>query len=779
MSDPAEVAAGRSFGKYQLVQEIGRGGMGVVYRAWDKTLKRTVALKMLIAGETASDDEEQRLYTEATSNARISHPNILPVFEVGRQDGRLYFTMEFLKGKPFDTLMLEKGVDLRRGIEILRDVARALDYAHTKQILHRDVKPSNIMLADDGKVYLMDFGLARNIRETGKLTQTGFVMGTPNYMSPEQCRGERETLDGRSDVFGLGSVMYEFLTGRPPFDNESMLDILMAVLQQEPVPPGLMVPDLNEDLETICLKALRKDREMRYPRANALADDLDRWLRGEPIEARPETTLERMKNRFRRRRGLYLTLGGAAIAVAVSLSLGISAMGRSSEAEKEREALRLAQERRARAGDHFKKGTASADIAEKCLMTGRTGELGQHWKDAVQALDEALREDAEFGEAWSLRGRVRSQMGQREAALGDLDEAIRRDPKNVAARYERGKVLLAAAIDMTAGTWGRGQAPRGDAVLKPFQEIAGRALADMEAVIEAKSDPPPWMILHARGARAFLNGDPVGALAGLNEAVAKNPFLDDALDLRGFCRLSQGEIPAALTDFEAAVKVNPLNVTAHNHRGVALGSAGRLEEAVESYREALRIHAGFVRARINLGVAFVDLGKPELALAELGRALDADPENLQGLETRGRARLALGQLREAGEDFTRVLEKNPESIAAWIGRAAVRRLQSNQEEALADASKALALDSRSIPAWLEKSLAAEAKGQWDVALEGYGQVLEIDAGNLDALANRAALHSAAGRGSDARADLEAFLRSAGPVHPRRAEVEEALNRLRQ
>ncbi len=771
-------APGRAFGKYQLVQELGRGGMGIVFRAWDKTLKRTVALKMLVAGDTASPEEEERLYKEATANARLAHPNILPVYEVGRIDGRLYFTMEFIRGSGFDRLMLEKKLDRRRGMEILRDVCQALAFAHSKGILHRDVKPANIMVAQDGHVYLMDFGLARNFRETAKLTQTGFVMGTPNYMSPEQCRGERETLDGRSDVFGVACVMYEFFTGAPPFDSESMVDILLAVLKSEAIPPGKRVPDLPAELETICLKGMRKERDARYATAALMAEDIDRWMRGDAISALPETTWERWRGRVRRQKAMFGIAATAAVVVLAALGFGASAWSRSRAAEQGRSDLEQAQERRDRAKKHFDAARVSWDIAEKCLLSGRTADLAKHLGDAAKALDQALAVDAGYGEALALRGRVYNRLGQREQALADLSASLALEPGSAEARYERAKVRIAAIMDMGAGQRARGKPEQAPEFKKQFDEHCTQAEEDLASAAAAPGKPAEWMTAHCRGARAFLGGRLDESAATLGEAVQLNPFLDDALDLRGYVSLVQGKAADALRDFAEATRVNPMNVNALNHRGVALAEGGDPAQAAASYEAALAVNPGFLRARINLARALRELGRPQDAVAAAEEVVRVDAGNLLALEARAAALLDLGKAELAASDFTEVLRRFPESSLALAGRAVAHRMLGSHAMALADATRAAELDPKSLDALLERALAREATGDDPGAVADFGAALALEPGCAAAYANRGRLHGKAGRRDEAVADWENFLKHAPPGHPRVDEVRKALEEAR-
>jgi eukaryotic-like serine/threonine-protein kinase len=282
---PAKVL--RDYGDYELLEEIGRGAQGIVYRARQKRLNRTVALKVIGLGQWATQAHLKRFRLEAEAAASLDHPCIVPIYEVGEGDGSCYFSMKFVEGGQLDEVITQEPMALRRAAELIAKVARTVHYAHEHHILHRDIKPGNILIDQQGEPHLTDFGLARLLETESTVTRTLEVLGTPSYMAPEQAAGKNTQLTSATDVYGLGAVLYQLLTGHPPFAGGTTYETIKLLLETEPRQPRLLNPKIDRDLSTICLKCLEKDPQRRYPSALALAEDVERWRKHEPIRARP------------------------------------------------------------------------------------------------------------------------------------------------------------------------------------------------------------------------------------------------------------------------------------------------------------------------------------------------------------------------------------------------------------------------------------------------------------------------------------------------------------
>ncbi len=326
----------RYFGDYELLEEIARGGMGVVFKARQINLNRMVALKMILAGQFAGDEDVQRFYTEAEAAAQLDHPGIVPIFEIGEHQGQHYFSMGYIEGESLAHKVADGPLPPREAAELVKKVCEAIAYAHEHGVIHRDLKPANILNDRNGQPKVTDFGLAKKTEADSGLTGTGQILGTPAYMPPEQASGKTD-VGPLADVYSLGAVLYCLLTGRPPFQAARPMDTLLQVLDQEPVAPRALNVDVPKDLETICLKCLRKEPDRRYPHAVELAADLQRFLSGEPIHARPVSHLERGVKWIRRHTVVSILAASLFFAIAAgsvtSILFGVASVTQRRRAE--------------------------------------------------------------------------------------------------------------------------------------------------------------------------------------------------------------------------------------------------------------------------------------------------------------------------------------------------------------------------------------------------------------------------------------------------------------
>ncbi|HXG60235.1 MAG TPA: tetratricopeptide repeat protein [Planctomycetota bacterium] len=666
---PAEVAGadpGQRFGKYVRVRKLGAGGMGEVWKAWDLELARWVALKFLKGG---NDEEVQRFVREAQLAGKLSHPHIAAVYDVGQDRDRHYIAMQFVDGV---TLRDVSGLDPKRAARLLRDAARAVHYAHGQGIIHRDLKPDNLMAVErpgaDPHVYVMDFGLARATEGASQLSASGVVVGTPAYMAPEQARGEK--VDGRADVYSLGATLYELLRGRPPFESDNVLELLRKAAEEEP-------PPLEGELGVICAKAMEKDPARRYATAAELAEDLERWLTGEPILARRASVVYRVRKRLAKRKAVVV----AAAALALAFGLGVLTVPS------------LLRARRFHAA--FEKAIARVNELTSAVATGspRRDEIG---REAVRALEAALAIDPRRPAAWVWLGRCRRILG------GDAREcwerALAADPDHAEALMERGRQALEeyragrGEPEVLYAYFGAGLRIREMRPETPDQAARRQAgLRDLEAA--RRAGVPGHAAAYLEGLTAFAGGDFAGAERALDAYLDRTGWDARAYLLRARARRYQRKYREAQEDCERALRLLECDAEAHLIRGLLLRDQGKLEEAVRAFEAALAAHSPDATALLQRGAVLIDLGRAAESLADFARALELDPNLAVAYSGRGWALQHLGRLDEAERDYDRALALDPEDARTWSRRGFLfHYFRKKFPEALRDYTRAVELD---------------------------------------------------------------------------------------
>jgi eukaryotic-like serine/threonine-protein kinase len=635
-----------SAGRYELGTLLGSGGMADVYRATDSTLGRAVALKFLRAIDV---DQTERFMREARAQAHVEHPNICKVYEVGNAGGRPFIAMQCIEGMTLAQAAAHMPLDAK--VAVMADVADAVHAAHRVGLVHRDLKPGNIMLeeTDDGRrhPYVLDFGLARD-QESSRLTTIGVVMGTPSYMAPEQARGDRQRIDRRTDVYGLGATLYELLTGRPPFDGDTSMAVLMQLMQDDPTPPRALDASIPADLETVVLKCLEKDPQRRYDSARALADDLRRYLDGEPIAARRAGIVHKLATRARRHPTMAALLAVAVVAVLASISVALVTAYRSM-------AVAAAAQR---FGQDVERIEAIARYAHMLPLhdTGRERTLIRQRIDAIAEARRTLGRAAE--------GPAQYAIGRGELALGD-DAASR---QHLEAAWRAGYRAPQVAYAL-----GRAIGAQYEAELKDAERIANKdarerrrktlehdyrdpALAYLRQSSGTAAESPAYAVALI----AFYEKRYDDALRQARAAAAQVPWLYEAKEL-------EGDVLTAMA--------------------LADNKAGRYDEALRGYDAAGAAYAAAARIAPSDASAFlgdadrwshtmkleVDRGgdpAPALqhGLAAASVAAIADPAGGESFRTRALLLIRYGEWQVLHgvaplESFDRAIEAASHAIA--------------------------------------------------------------------------------------------------------------------
>jgi serine/threonine protein kinase/Tfp pilus assembly protein PilF len=654
-------------GDYELLEEIGRGGQGVVFRARQKSLNRTVALKVIGLGQWASKADLTRFRREAESAASLEHPCIVPIYEVGERDGSCYFSMKFIEGGELDEVARREPMPIRRAVELIAKVARTVHFAHEHRILHRDIKPGNILLDAKGEPHLTDFGLARLVETESTVTRTMEVLGTPSYMAPEQAVGNNAQVTSVTDVYGLGAVLYQLLTGHPPFAGGTTYETIKLLLDTEPRQPRLLNPKIDRDLSTICLKCLEKDPQRRYSSALALAEDLERWLNYEPIAARRAGLLARGAKWVRRNpTRTLLSASVVALIAAVGwnvwkseliyrpLTTGIAVLPFENLSEE-------------KANAYFADGvqdqilTNLAQIAELKVIS-RTSVM-QYKSGAPRNLREIGQQ---LGVAHVVEGSVQRAANKVRVNAQLID--ARNDAHLWAQTYDRDLAdVFAIQSEIAKAIADQLQAKLSPNEKKAIEQPPTTDLAAFDLYSRAKS------LLLTVGFSGTPEPDLRKAIELLDEAVKRDPSFFDA-----YCQLAYAHeyfygvsgydhTPARLALAEAAVqaatRLRPDAAETHLARAQYLyfglrdyaGALAQLEIARRALPNDPRLFelTGYILRR---------RGQQEEGLQNLQRAAELDPRNLYTLQQIALSYQGLGRYAESIAALDRVLAIVPDNV---------------------------------------------------------------------------------------------------------------------
>ncbi len=779
---------------YEILAELGRGGMGVVYKARQIRLGRFVALKMLLAGAHAGPGELARFQREAEALARLQHPHIVHVHEVGEHQGHPFFSLELVSGGSLDKRLRGRPLPPAEAAGLTEALARAVQAAHDSGVLHRDLKPANVLLTADGVPKITDFGLAKRLDGSAGQTASGAILGTPSYMPPEQAYGEGKRVGPAADVYALGAILYELLTGRPPFVGVEAIDTLLQVTTQDPVAPSRLNGKVPRDLETICLKCLEKEPGKRYASAAALAEDLRRFRAGEPITARPVGRLGRLV-RWARRRPAVAALWAVGLAAVI---VGCAVWLWQVQARAAQEAVAAAALEQARGvADRLRPATgeglptdpavwstawAAARRAETLAEAGGDEETRRGLRALLDEMD-ALERDRRMARRLEEIRLDQASPGKNQFNIAGAEPAYAKafrdygtDPDTLlvaeAADRLRGRPIreqLAAALDNWAML--RQDRPGGDpAAWRRLLMLAGaidpnptsRRLRD--ALV--RGDAPAWKALAAGNPADRL---PAPTLVLLGQTLKRNGDLAGTVRL---LRLAQRRYPAdfwinrdlghallamdppapaeAICYYTAALAVRPDSPGAYLNLGLALQQKGDLNESNACYREALRLKKDFAKVHNNLANNLMDQGDAAAALAHIEEALRLDRNFHLAHCTLGMYRLRF-QNDPAGAvaAFRQGLRLQKDSARAHYFLGVALAAAGDTEAALASYREAVHLQKKFPEAHYQIGLVLKARGRLDEAAASFREAIRTGRNFIDAQVRLAILLDRQGRPREA------------------------------
>jgi serine/threonine-protein kinase len=702
---------------YEIEGVLGRGGMGVVFRARHLRLNRPVALKMLLAGAYAEPREQARFQREAEAVAGLRHPNVVQVYDVGDVGGRPYFTMEYVEGGSLAEKLAGTPLPARAAAALVGTLAEAVQVAHQAGIVHRDLKPANVLLAADGTPKVADFGLARRLDGGAGLTQSGVPMGTPSYMAPEQARGQAHAAGPAADVCALGAILYELLTGRPPFQGETAAATIQQVISQDPVPPSRLNQTVPRDLETVCLECLEKEPGRRYRVAATLAEDLRRFGEGQPILARPVGRVERSW-RWALRNPTSAALLATALAL-VGLASGggvwfVQQRARHNAEMHNDVGTAVAQAASLRKGFHFREARELLEQARLRLEPAGPDDLRRQVEQAQADLKLAKRLDAARIEAATLMGGTDGlavaeplyASAFAEAGLGQAGDDI----TGTVARVRDSSLsaeLIAALDDWASVTVDRrrrqwllavareaDQNPARNRLRQPELWENPELWKDPDRLNQLTQDlkvaefSPQLAIALDRAA-----GESVGDAGPILTAVQARYPQDFWLNFELGATFSEARRwDEAFGYYRAALAVRPDVSAAHNGVGLALYVKGRLEEAIDHFQQALRIDPKSMVAHVNLWRAFYDQRRLDEAVGQFGQAVSIDPKSAGAHFNLGTALLDKCQLDEAIDHLRQAVSINPKFAVAHNNLGMALRHKGRLEEAIDHFEQALCID---------------------------------------------------------------------------------------
>ncbi len=767
-----------TFARYDVRDVLGEGATSVVYSAWDRELHRPVAIKLLRETAGLSDLARQRFRREAQAAAGMAHPNVVTLYDAGEQDGRPYLVLELVEGRSFSE-MLQKHPGFRREhVDLLAKAARGVGAVHAKGIVHRDLKPGNILVSPSGEPKIGDFGLVHLEGTTLELTRAGATLGTPFYMAPEQVESRPGQITPRTDVYGLGAILYEILSGRTPLSGESLVEIYKKILQDDPIRVRAISPQTPPELEAIALKALSKEPAARYANGDEFADDLGRYLAGQPVKAKPPSFADEVRKTWLRYRPVFLTAG---IGLAIALGVAALVIPRWIEERKARElAEKKGKESNDRAWDAREKDLrdllslwsdvliakqgwyqAQKDPAETRARIEETvralgGFIERHPEQpqgyyirarAALYLDEYDKAEADllkatalepgFGPAWALLGRVYLEQMWEGSLRNRIVQETNVDEASV--YLKRATEAFAKAPASSSGKWGLDRideevtaAPAARALLIAFSEsniVKAKALL---LDIHRKSPSEEFASLLGQ-----LSPEGDEQVKWYDEALRIRPHYFKAYFNRGTTREGLKDLAGSESDYTAALKINPRHAVSYLNRAYIRVTRKNYAGSLEDVAEALRLKPGYADAHQQRANTLLQLRDNKGALEAVNEALRLQPRMFTSLAMRAFLRSEAGDLGGALEDANRAHELGPRYGYALLVRGIIRYRKGDLQGAIDDSSAALNLNPNDVLAYVQRGNLRTAIPDYKGAMADFTEAIRINPESAEAYSSRA------------------------------------------
>lgn len=698
---------------------LGKGGMGEVWKARDTALGRVVAVKLLQGGEP---EDLARFKREGRIVAGLSHPHVAQLYEVG--DDPPHIALQYIAGAPLDRVSLP----IEAKVAALAQAARGVHHAHAHGVLHRDLKPANIMIDAEGRGIVLDFGLAREFRaDTTALSMSGDIMGTPTYMAPEQARGRIHDLDARTDVYGLGATLYALIAGRSPHAGANALEVVFSAINDDPPRPGG-----DRDLETICLKAIDRDPARRYQTAEALADDLERWGRNEPIQARPPSTWYRLKKRIQRQPLVWALLALLIVGVAAGATYVAAKARREARLARARKAVDdvraqlegfaarlylpgatlapILPKLRAMRGELAGALAEWPDFAPAHYWTGRTYMVEGRFASAIDSFEAALRADPTSGYMWADLGRAKIERALERhrcgGALRDtLDRMFEREAAEAIGCYDRAGEVFAGGIERDVATAYRLRAQGRKAEIRELLDRAKKAygstpgieelefltasnLPEREAIehltAAIRIRPGYYVAFQIRAVFRMLIKDRQGALEDADESIRIHPECATAYFSRGFIRYLDRNFDDAIRDYSEAVRLDPALAVAVANRGTVHVELRDWDAALADFSEAIRVDPTYVLAHVNRAVVRMNRKEYDAVVADCDAAIRLAPTYARAHFIRGNALMALRRFPQAVAAYDEAIKQEPKFPSAYQNRGFAKRDAGDVDGAVKD-----------------------------------------------------------------------------------------------